>query len=85
MAPGLVVRVAVSAIARFTRAGARKAAEGVFAFDGERELAIDSERCWEVVFDPRGPRVVDVQQALSLGIERGLFRDDFQPGAQHKA
>ena len=47
-------------------------------------MAIDSKRCWEVVFDPRGPRVVDVQQALSLGIERGLFRDGFHPGAQQK-
>ncbi len=84
MAPGLVVRIAVSEFARFSQRVSVNAPEGVFAFDGEREMAIDSERCWEVVFDPRGPRVVDVQQALSLGIERGLFRDDFQPGAQHK-
>ena len=33
---------------------------------------------------PTGPRVVDVQRALSLGVERGLFRDDFSPVAQHQ-
>jgi hypothetical protein len=84
MAPGLVLRIAVSEFARFRERVCVHATEGVFAFDGEREMAIDSERRWEVVFDPRGPRVVDVQRALSLGIERGLFRDDFHPGAHHK-
>mgnify|MGYP001815858890 CR=1 FL=1 len=79
MAPGLVVRVAVSDHAHFTGRTPVRTRRGVFAFDGERELAIDGERSWEVVFDPRGPRVVDVQEALDLGIERGLFRDDVQP------
>jgi hypothetical protein len=78
MAPGLVTRVAVASHARFDKRVPVRATRGVFAFDGERELAIDTQRNWEVVFDPQGPRVVDVQRALSLGIERGLFRDDFQ-------
>lgn len=81
MAPGLVVRIAVRDFARFSERAAVHTSKGVFAFDGEREMAIDGERCWEVVYDPRGPRVVDVQQALTLGIERGLFRDDFHPAA----
>jgi ATP-NAD kinase N-terminal domain len=79
MAPGLVIRVAISEHARFAGRTPVHTSNGVFAFDGERELAVDSERKWEVLFDPNGPRVVDVQRALSLGIERGLFRDDFQP------
>lgn len=79
IAPGLVVRVAVREHMRFSGHTPVRTTRGVFAFDGERELAIDDERSWEVLFDPRGPRVVDVQQALSLGIARGLFRDDFQP------
>lgn len=80
MAPGLVVRVAVASHSRFTGRTPVRTTRGVFAFDGERELAVDNERTWEVLFDPRGPRVVDVQRALGLGVERGLFRDDFQPG-----
>jgi hypothetical protein len=84
MAPGLVERIAVKEFARFGERVDVRATEGVFAFDGEREMAIDSERRWEVVFDPQGPRVVDVQRALCLGIERGLFRDSFQPGAHQK-
>lgn len=79
MAPGLVIRVAISEYARFAGRTPVHTNSGVFAFDGERELAVDTERKWEVLFDPHGPRVVDVQRALSLGIERGLFRDDFQP------
>jgi hypothetical protein len=79
LAPGLVVRVAVADHARFTGRAPVRTTRGVFAFDGERELAVDRERSWEVVFDPRGPRVVDVQQALGLGIQRGLFRDNFRP------
>ena len=82
MAPGLVLRIAVEGSGRFSERIRVRAKEGVFAFDGEREMAIDGKRRWEVVFDPRGPRVVDVQRALALGIERGLFRDDFSPVAQ---
>ena len=78
MAPGLVQRIAVADYSRFRDRVKVCSPQGVFAFDGERELAIDDQRQWEVVFDPQGPRVVDVQRALSLGIERGLFRDDFQ-------
>jgi hypothetical protein len=78
MAPGLVQRIAVRDYGHFSDRTRVNSPQGVFAFDGERELAIDDERSWEVVFDSRGPRVVDVQRALKLGIERGLFRDDFQ-------
>jgi hypothetical protein len=82
LAPGLVERIAVRAYTRFSDRATVLSPAGVFAFDGERELAIDAERHWEVVFDPRGPRVVDVQGALRLGIERQLFRDGFQPPAR---
>ena len=84
MAPGLVVRIAVRDHAHFDGRASVTSPRGVFAFDGERELAIDEKRHWEVAFDPQGPRVVDVQRALSLGVERGLFRDDFSPVAQHQ-
>ena len=82
MAPGLVEHIAVREYTRFSDRATVRSPAGVFAFDGERELAIDAGRHWEVVFDPRGPRVVDVQGALRLGIERQLFRDGFQPPAQ---
>lgn len=82
MAPGLVQRIAVRDFARFSARVEVRSPHGVFAFDGERELAIDEERRWEVVFDPRGPRVVDVHRALSLGVERRLFRDDFHQDRQ---
>jgi hypothetical protein len=81
IAPGLVVRVAIREHCRFVGAISVRTTSGVFAFDGERELAVDTQRQWQVLFDPQGPRVVDVQRALSLGIERGLFRDHFQPPA----
>lgn len=79
MAPGLVVRVAVASHERFAGRSPVRSRNGVFAFDGERELAVDHNRRWEVLFDPNGPRVVDVQRAIGLGIERGLFRDDPEP------
>jgi hypothetical protein len=78
LAPGLVQRIAVREYRRFTSRVPVHSPHGVFAFDGERELAIDEQRHWEVAFDPHGPRVVDIQRALDIGIERGLFRDDFQ-------
>jgi hypothetical protein len=77
MAPGMVQRIAVADYNRFDNRTPVRSPQGVFAFDGERELAIDENRHWEVVFDPQGPRVVDVQNALGLGIARGLFRDGF--------
>jgi hypothetical protein len=83
MAPGLVVRVAVTEHARFSGRSAVRSCKGVFAFDGEREIAVDSKRNWEVLFDPDGPRVVDVQRAIGLGIERGLFRDDLELTGTH--
>lgn len=78
MAPGLVVRIAVASHARFSKRVPVSATGGVFALDGEREIALDAERNWEVEFDLRGPRVVDVQSAIRLGITRGLFLDGFQ-------
>lgn len=59
MAPGLITRVAVSDYARFSGRRSVRTSRGVFAFDGERELAIDDKRNWEVQFDPQGPLVVD--------------------------
>jgi hypothetical protein len=78
MAPGLVVRVAVASHQRFAASAPVVTRKGVFAFDGEREIAVDSKRNWEVLFDPQGPRVVDVQRAIGLGIERGLFRGELE-------
>ena len=82
LAPGMVTPIAVSDCARFGDRAPVRSRRGVFAFDGERELAIDKQRRWEVRFDPQGPRVVDVQRALALGIERGLFRGDLQSPMQ---
>lgn len=83
MAPGLVERLGVRRHERFGERARVVTTRGVFAFDGERELAIDPERRWEVLLDRAGPRVVDVQAALAIGIARGLFRDGFagiEPG-----
>jgi hypothetical protein len=77
MAPGLIARLALRAHARFSGRAQVQARQGVFAFDGERELALEAGRRWEVAFDPCGPRVVEVQHALALGVERGFFRGDF--------
>jgi hypothetical protein len=77
MAPGLMARLEVRSHQRFVARTPVRAANGVFAFDGERELALDAHRQWEVSFDPLGPRVVDVQRALAIGVERDFFRGDF--------
>jgi hypothetical protein len=45
----------------------------VLALDGERELAVRNGMLVDVQFDPAGPRVVQVQRALELGVQRGLF------------
>lgn len=59
----------------------------VLALDGERELAVRNGMLVDVQFDQAGPYVVQVQRALELGVQRGLFdatrlphRPDDRPG-----
>jgi hypothetical protein len=52
----------------------------VLALDGERDFAVRSGMLIDVQFDRNGPYVVQVQQALELGVQHGLFdpgRQDF--------
>ena len=48
----------------------------VLALDGERELEVRRGMLIDVQFDRHGPLVVNVQQALRLGVARGLFTTD---------
>jgi hypothetical protein len=82
IAPGLVIPLAINSVERFSGATAIRNASGVLAFDGEREIAIEPGQRWEVVLDTHGPRVVDIQEALRLGIQRGLFRRNFARQSQ---
>jgi hypothetical protein len=45
----------------------------VLALDGERDLVVRNGMLIDVQFDRNGPRVVQVQRALELGVQRGLF------------
>ncbi|MBV9791371.1 MAG: NAD(+)/NADH kinase [Chloroflexi bacterium] len=45
----------------------------VLALDGERELSVRNGMLIDVQFDSHGPRVVQVQQALELGVQYGMF------------
>jgi hypothetical protein len=45
----------------------------VLALDGEREMEVRNGMLLDVLFDQHGPRVVDVQEALEYGTQRGAF------------
>jgi hypothetical protein len=45
----------------------------VLALDGERDLVVRNGMLIDVQFDRNGPRVVQVQRALELGVQHGLF------------
>lgn len=45
----------------------------VLALDGERDLIVRNGMLMDVQFDRSGPRVVQVQRALELGVQHGLF------------
>lgn len=47
----------------------------LLALDGEREVAIKSGEKVFVVFNPEGPRVVEVTAAIKRGAEEGLFEE----------
>lgn len=77
VAPGVVETIFVQTH-RWLQAGERVRIEApcVLALDGERELHVRNGMLVDVQFDPGGPRVVQVQRALELGVERGLFNPD---------
>jgi hypothetical protein len=50
----------------------------VLALDGERDFVVRSGMLIDVQFDRNGPYVVQVQHALELGVQHGLF----DPGRQ---
>ncbi len=75
VAPGVVVPVTVQQ-SQWLQAGEAIRIERtpcVLALDGERELPIRNGMVVDVQYDRRGPWVVDVQRALEVGVERGLF------------
>jgi hypothetical protein len=76
LSAGLYGTVHVSGVRRCALGeGVPVAGPGVLAFDGDRErtLALGQPATLRVVRD--GPRVVDVDLALRLAAERGLFHD----------
>lgn len=78
VAPGVVETVGVRSH-RWLGDGERVRIEQtpcVLALDGERELPIRNGMLVDVRFDCHGPRVVQVGQALELGVQAGLFDPD---------
>jgi hypothetical protein len=75
VAPGVIEEIAVRSH-RWLDDGARVRVDHtpcVLALDGERELAVRNGMLVDVLVDRRGPRVVQVQRALELGVQHGLF------------
>jgi hypothetical protein len=74
VAPGVIEEIAVRSH-RWLDDGARVRVDHtpcVLALDGERELAVRNGMLVDVLVDRRGPRVVQVQRALELGVQHGL-------------
>lgn len=75
IAPGVIETVEVHA-QRWLPDGAAVRVESmpcVLALDGERDLVVRNGMLVDVQFDQAGPYVVQVQRALELGVQRGLF------------
>lgn len=81
VAPGLIETVEVQA-QRWLLDGELLRVEPtpcVLALDGERDLVVRTGMLVDVQFDRIGPRVVQVQRALELGVQQGLFDAARQP------
>jgi predicted polyphosphate/ATP-dependent NAD kinase len=77
LAPGLMREVPIAASAPLAHGDTHEMAGGpcTIALDGEREIEIrDAGTRIAVRLEPRGPRVVDVEETLRLGAELGAFR-----------
>lgn len=74
IAPGVIERVGVCA-QRWLQDGEelRVDAPCVLALDGERDLPVRNGMLIAIRYERQGPRVVDVQRALELGVQHGLF------------
>ncbi len=75
IAPGVVVPITVVAHRWLAQGTAERIREVpcVLALDGERELPVRTGMLVDVQFDRYGPWVVDVDRALQLGVQSGLF------------
>lgn len=77
LAPGLMREVPIADFAPLAQGTTIELASGpcTLALDGERELEVrDAGTRIEVRLEPRGPRVVEVEETLRLGAELGAFR-----------
>jgi hypothetical protein len=75
VAPGVVEQIGVRAC-HWLEDGARVRIEHtpcVLALDGERDFVVRNGMLIDVQLDRNGPHVVQVQRALELGVEHGLF------------
>jgi predicted polyphosphate/ATP-dependent NAD kinase len=81
IAPGLVVPVGVSEIARMLPGAVHEvdASAGVIAVDGERELTFEPGERPEVQLRADGPRCIDVSEVLAASARLGLLRVEQGP------
>jgi hypothetical protein len=80
VAPGVVEQIGVQSY-RWLENGEKVRVEQtpcVLALDGERDLVVRNGMLIDVQFDRHGPRVVQVQQALELGVQHGVFNPDWR-------
>lgn len=81
IAPGLMRQVPVAASKLLAQGDVVPLESGpcTIALDGEREIEVrDTGTQLAVRLGPRGPRVVDVDAALTMGARAGVFRIDRQ-------
>ncbi|HEX6288292.1 MAG TPA: NAD(+)/NADH kinase [Herpetosiphonaceae bacterium] len=82
-APGVVEQIAIRAH-RWLHDGDLVRIEQtpcVLALDGERDLIVRSGMLIDVRFERHGPHLVQIQRALELGVQHGLFDPDRAAGA----
>lgn len=75
IAPGLLVRVAISGYAPIAPGKEIVVAtgRGTVALDGEREIEFGPQDCIVVRLDLEGPRTIDVARTMGLAAQRGLL------------
>jgi len=74
IAPGLFTSVAVKSIQKIDYSSSVEfTGPAILALDGERERVIETGQKVELMLSRTGPKIVDINKAMHLAAERGLF------------
>lgn len=75
IAPGMLSRLPIASYQDFApgEAISIQHAPSVIALDGEREISVVRGERLDIVINPKGPWVVDIEKALKTAAEQGIF------------